>query len=333
MEVWRRGNLNGSESFAVVWYVGNVRKRKIFADLESAKIHATSMVNSLSRGEAEAVSLSGEERLCYIRASQFVSEFDINLDTAAAEYRDAKRLLKGGSLLDAARFFAEAKLFNCVSKPVHKVVEEMLKAKSDEGNGPYLSGCLKTPAFPAFISFGTIAKLFARCIECRIFMVLSFDSSGFPTSGAFGHQVLCQCLEHLAPEFPSFFGAAGLADGMGKLAQRVQGAFETDPFHIHVMAARNLRHQPADQIMPDQGDQQFFFHHGWCFAAQLFDVQGGLQIVQAHFQTPASQIGFEDVARRILLRIQQGGDHYHFTDAKTLLDNASGHHSKRLFPG
>jgi integrase len=124
---------NGSESFAVVWYVGNVRKRKIFADLEHAKIHATSMVNSLSRGEAEAVSLSGEERLCYIRASQFVSEFNINLDTAAAEYRDAKRLLKGGSLLDAARFFAEAKLFNCVSKPVHKVVEEMLKAKSDEG--------------------------------------------------------------------------------------------------------------------------------------------------------------------------------------------------------
>ena len=124
---------NGSESFAVVWYIGNIRKRKIFAELESAKLHASAMVNSISRGEADAVNLTGEERLTYTRASQFVSEFGVSLDTAAAEYRDAKRLLKGGSLLEAARYYAANRLINIPAKTVTEVYDEMIKAKRNEG--------------------------------------------------------------------------------------------------------------------------------------------------------------------------------------------------------
>ena len=55
----------GCLSYTVVWYEGAVRKRKTFADLDGAELHAQAMVPSLSLGEAQVIQLSGEERLSY----------------------------------------------------------------------------------------------------------------------------------------------------------------------------------------------------------------------------------------------------------------------------
>ena len=54
---------HGSVSFTVIWYEGAFRKRKAFGDLVDAKVHASPKVNSLSKGEAEILHLSGEERI------------------------------------------------------------------------------------------------------------------------------------------------------------------------------------------------------------------------------------------------------------------------------
>ena len=85
----------GCDSFTVAWYEGAKRLRKVFADLEAAETHATSKVNSLSVGEAQIINLSGPERLAYIRAREMVAEFGLALDSAAVEYRDAKRCFVG----------------------------------------------------------------------------------------------------------------------------------------------------------------------------------------------------------------------------------------------
>ena len=69
-------------AYTVVWYEGAVRKRKAFAELESAELHATIKVNSLSQGEAQVVHLSGEDRLAYVRARDVIAEFGLALDTA-----------------------------------------------------------------------------------------------------------------------------------------------------------------------------------------------------------------------------------------------------------
>ncbi len=124
---------NGCDSFTVAWYVGTVRKRKAFADLEEAKLHAHSQVNCLARGEAEVVHLSGEERLAYVRAREAVAEFGLAVDSAAVEYRDAKRLIRGGSLLEAARYYAAHRLHEIPRKTVTEVFTEMLTAKREEG--------------------------------------------------------------------------------------------------------------------------------------------------------------------------------------------------------
>ena len=124
---------HGCDSFVVVWYEGAVRKRKAFGDIVAAEVHANGIVGSMSKGEAEIVRLSGPDRLAYVRAKEATAEFGLALDTAAFEYRDAKRLLRGGSLLEAARYYATYRLHDIPKKTVTEVYDEMLKAKRAEG--------------------------------------------------------------------------------------------------------------------------------------------------------------------------------------------------------
>lgn len=123
----------GCPAYTVCWYEGETRRRKAFHDFEAAKLHASSTVNSLSRGESDILRLSGEQRLEYIRARQIISEFGISLDSAVSEYRDAKQLLKGASLLEAARHFATAKLIDLPTRTVSEVFREMLRSKREAG--------------------------------------------------------------------------------------------------------------------------------------------------------------------------------------------------------
>ena len=124
---------HGCDSFTVVWYEGTVRKRKAFPTADAAELHAGSKVNSLSRGEAEVIRLSGEERLAYTRAKNALAEFSLSLDSIAHEYRDAKRISKGVSLVETSQYYARHKLQDIPRKTVAEVYEEMLKAKRDEG--------------------------------------------------------------------------------------------------------------------------------------------------------------------------------------------------------
>ena len=122
-----------SVSYTVSWYEGNVRKRKVFGDLGDAELHAQARVGQLSRGTAEILRLEGAELLAYVRAREAVAEFGLALDTIAAEYRDAKRLARGRSLVDIAAYYARQNLLDIPKKTVGEVYDEMIKAKRAEG--------------------------------------------------------------------------------------------------------------------------------------------------------------------------------------------------------
>src|SRR5579883_3257911 len=124
---------NGCDSFTVVWYEGAVRKRKAFADLGLAEVHANAQVNNLSQGETRAARLSGEECLEYVRARNTIQGYALSLDTAMAEWREAKELLKGGSLVEAVRYYVRQNVMNVPAKTVQAVLDEMIKAKRAEG--------------------------------------------------------------------------------------------------------------------------------------------------------------------------------------------------------
>lgn len=125
--------IRGVPHFTLCWYEGATRKRRLFAHIEDAKREGLVQVHQLARGESEIIRLTGIERLEYLRARDCLKELNISLDVAAAEFRDAKRLLKDASVLEAARFFASTKLVDVPEKPVSAVIEEMLVAKGEEG--------------------------------------------------------------------------------------------------------------------------------------------------------------------------------------------------------
>ena len=124
---------NGCIAFTVVWYEGPVRKRKAFADAGLAEIHANAQVNNLSQGETRAAKLSGEECLEYVRARNTIQGYALSLDTAMAEWREAKEILKGGSLVEAVRYYASKKVLDVPKKMVQEVLDEMVRAKRGEG--------------------------------------------------------------------------------------------------------------------------------------------------------------------------------------------------------
>lgn len=157
--------VRGADAFTVVWYEGRTRKRKVFADLGAAELHAQAKVIQLSRGEARVVALSGEELLAFNRANEAIKEFGVSLDTVAVEYRDAKRLIRGASLVEAARYYAAQRLLDIPRKTVGEVYEELIQAKRDEGCSERYVADLKSRlgrfarAFPKLISAVTGAEI------------------------------------------------------------------------------------------------------------------------------------------------------------------------------
>jgi hypothetical protein len=87
------------------------------------------------------------------------------------------------------------------------------------------------------------------------------DGAGFASSGTVAHLVAGQIQEQVVPELPSGLAVAGLGHGVGKLAEAVEGALETDPLQGHLMNGGRLGHHAPNQIVGDQEGQQFLFDH------------------------------------------------------------------------
>jgi len=85
--------------YRVAYHIGGKRHRLHFNDLEKATSEAEAKAAQLSRGDVDAMQLSGRDRLVYGRALDAVREFDLPLDAVALEYKDARKLLNGVPLV------------------------------------------------------------------------------------------------------------------------------------------------------------------------------------------------------------------------------------------
>ncbi len=115
--------------YRVCYHLGGKRLRLNFADLEKAKAEAEAKAAQLSRGDVDAMQISGKDRLIYGRALEAVKDHGVPLDAVALEYSEARKLLDGVSLVDAARFYARHHGKGVKRKPVAEAVEEMIEAK------------------------------------------------------------------------------------------------------------------------------------------------------------------------------------------------------------
>jgi integrase len=119
--------------YRVVYYLGSKRHRLNFSDLREATDEAEAKASQLSRGDVDAVQLSGKDRLEYGRAKDAVKDFALPLDSVAIEYSEARRLLDDVSLLDAARFYARHHGNGIKRKSVAPAADEMIERKRKKG--------------------------------------------------------------------------------------------------------------------------------------------------------------------------------------------------------
>ena len=123
---------------SVLWLVPisfpeSAPRRVSRTNLRSDALHAQARVGQLASGTAKVLRLDGEELLAYVRAKALLAEFGMSLDTIAAEYRDAKRVIRGGSLVEAAAYYARQRLLDIPKKTIKEVYDELITAKRAEG--------------------------------------------------------------------------------------------------------------------------------------------------------------------------------------------------------
>ncbi len=119
--------------YRVAYHIGGKRHRPHFNDLERAIAEAEAKASQLSRGDVDAMQLSGKDRLVYGRAVEAVREHGVPLDAAALEYSEARKILDGVGLVDAARFYARHHGRDVKRKAVVEAVREMIDAKKTGG--------------------------------------------------------------------------------------------------------------------------------------------------------------------------------------------------------
>jgi integrase len=119
--------------YRVCYHIGGKRERLNFTDLEKAKLEAEAQASKLSRGDVDAMQITGKDRLVYGRALEAVRETGVALDAAALEYSEAWKRLDGLSLVDAAKFYARHHGRGIKRKPIAEAVEEMIATKKASG--------------------------------------------------------------------------------------------------------------------------------------------------------------------------------------------------------
>ena len=119
--------------YRVAYHIGGKRHRLHFNDLERATSEAEAKASQLSRGDVDAAQLTGKDRLVYGRAIEAIKEHGLPLDSVAFEYNEARKLLNGVSLIDAARFYSRHHGEGITRKPVADAVDAMIAAKTAKG--------------------------------------------------------------------------------------------------------------------------------------------------------------------------------------------------------
>ena len=167
VKIYRDRKLQGTY-FRVVYQLGGKRQRLNFPTLDAAKNEAEAKAAQLSRGDVDAAQLSGRDRLVYGRALDAVKTFDLPLDAAAYEYKQARELLNGASLAEAARFYARHHAVGIKRKAIGDAKREMIEAKKADGvSNVYLNDLRYR------------LGVFADTFHCDIISLTSEDVRGF----------------------------------------------------------------------------------------------------------------------------------------------------------
>ena len=131
---------NGYPQHVISYYLGTRRVRKVITEFAEAKEEAERIAKRLSRGDQEALKLTGTDSLAFVQAQRLLKPLNMPLLAAIEEYVEAKKL--GVPLLPAAKLYANRQKAVVARKTVSEIVEEFLQTKRADGmSKAYLIDC------------------------------------------------------------------------------------------------------------------------------------------------------------------------------------------------
>ena len=118
--------------YRVAHYVGSQRQMKPFTRLADARLQARQIAEQISAGEG-TIRMSRADELIYQRAREAVAPLGLELDTAAIELVQARRLLGDTPIAEAARFYLNHGARHITPKTPAEIVEELIAQKRADG--------------------------------------------------------------------------------------------------------------------------------------------------------------------------------------------------------
>jgi len=227
VKIYRDSKPSGNY-FRVVYHLGGKRHRLNFSDLDKAKSEAQAKAAQLARGDVDAVQLTGKDRLAYGRALDAVKGFGIPLDAAAIEYAEARKILGGNPLMDAARFFMRHHGRGIEGKPVADAVEAFKAEKRAEGRSQLYIEDLRYRL-----------DYFARAFNVEVRQLTPVDVRDFLNELKFGARSFNNHRRTLQTFF-NFCQSRGWLSREADLLERI-GKRKESPTDIEVFAPAELR--------------------------------------------------------------------------------------------
>lgn len=155
--------------FKLVYYGADGKRRfETFSDYADAKTRADNVTSTFSRGDAQALTLTSDDRLVYLRAADAVKPTGLTLDIAAALFAEVHRRLNGRSPLEAADFFVKRHPTKVSDKTVTEVVKELVESKKADGASEVYRNDLDT----------RLGK-FATSFQCQLGSVSAVEINAF----------------------------------------------------------------------------------------------------------------------------------------------------------
>ena len=123
---------DGYPSFQCAWYDLGSRKTKTFAKLDAAKLFAQQTTSSCQHELRDKSPATLRDLELFRACEARTKRFGLTLTSAVEEWSDVKTSVKGGSILDAVRFY-NAHHGGLPNKPFGLVADECLAAKVAAG--------------------------------------------------------------------------------------------------------------------------------------------------------------------------------------------------------
>jgi integrase len=137
VKIYHRREKGRYDCFTVAYYARGKRELKPFSTLEAAKAEAQDVLQRLVQGEPEVVSLTGGDRLAFLRAKSQLEPTQVPIDVAVAEYVHLLALLNGKATpTEAVRTFISRMSNAPAPKRVEAVVTELITTRKAQNSSP-----------------------------------------------------------------------------------------------------------------------------------------------------------------------------------------------------